>query len=46
MLNRNRKSSHSLQRKRLNTRLKNKINGRRHLQFVQESIQLEIPSEK
>jgi len=48
MLNRNRKISHSLQRKRLNSRLKNKVNGRRHLQFLQENVQLELetPPEK
>jgi len=46
MVNRNRKSSHALQRKRLGVRLKHKVNGRRHVQFLQESTVIEIEAEK
>jgi len=31
------KSFHSIQRRRLMARNKNKINGRRHLQFIQDN---------
>ncbi len=33
----NKKSFHSIQRRRLMARNKNKINGRRHLQFIQDN---------
>ena len=38
MVNRIRKTSHSLQRKRLINRQKQKLSGRRHSQFIQDSI--------
>lgn len=46
MLNRNRKLSHALQRKRLSVRLKHKVNSRRHVQFLQESTASDSEAEK